>query len=150
MHLQRRTLSSALDQKPSPSRSAIMRSIRKTDTKPEKRVRCALHRRGFRFTLHAGDLPGTPDIVLPKYSTVIQVRGCFWHQHSCRLGKRPKSNLGYWLPKLERNKRRDRLMDRQLRDLGWSVHTIWECQCVDEGKLRRRIESVIGAMRERE
>src|SRR5438132_1507552 len=100
------------------ARQRIMRSIRKTDTKPELVVRRLLHRSGYRFRLHVTYLPGTPDIVLPRLRTVILVHGCFWHQHSCRLGKTPKSNLSYWLPKLERNCERDRLYRGMLRQLG--------------------------------
>ena len=89
-------------------RSRVMSRIRKRDTKPEIAVRRVLHRLGYRFRLHRQDLPGVPDIVLPKHNTVILVHGCFWHQHTCPLGKLPKSNKSYWLPKLRRNCRRDR------------------------------------------
>jgi DNA mismatch endonuclease (patch repair protein) len=109
-------------------RSAIMSRIRSKDTKPEMLVRKALHRLGFRFRLHALSLPGRPDIVLPKYKTIIQVKGCFWHGHTCRDGREPKSNREYWVPKLIRNKQRDISNDRKLRRLGWSVHNLWECR----------------------
>src|SRR5271157_2151848 len=88
-------------------RSAMMSRIRSKDTKPEILVRKALHRLGFRFRLHIPDLPGHPDIVLPKFGTIIQVKGCFWHGHTCRDGRLPKSNREYWVPKLLRNKERD-------------------------------------------
>jgi DNA mismatch endonuclease (patch repair protein) len=91
-------------------------------------VRMALHRLGFRFRLHARGLPGCPDIVLPKYGTIIQVKGCFWHGHTCRDGRLPKSNRGYWVPKLLRNKERDISNDRKLRRMGWSVRNFWECR----------------------
>jgi DNA mismatch endonuclease (patch repair protein) len=113
---------------PSPQRSANMARIRSKDTKPEMLVRKALHRLGFRFRLHVRSLPGRPDIVLPKYWTVIQVKGCFWHGHSCPDGRLPKSNRDYWLPKLIRNQQRDIYNDRKLRRLGWSVHNLWECK----------------------
>ena len=99
------------------ARSEHMRRIRKTDTKPEMRVRRAAHRLGYRFRLHRSDLPGTPDMVFPRLSKVVLVHGCFWHQHAgCRLARLPKSRLDYWLPKLERNQQRDG-MDGA-RDLG--------------------------------
>jgi DNA mismatch endonuclease (patch repair protein) len=109
-------------------RSAIMSRIRSKDTKPEMLVRKALHRLGFRFRLHALSLPGRPDIVLPKYKTIIQVKGCFWHGHACRGGRQPKSNRDYWIPKLVGNRERDLSNERKLRQLGWSVHSLWECR----------------------
>jgi len=112
----------------SPERSANMARIRSKDTKPELLVRKALHRLGFRFRLHVPTLPGRPDIVLPKHRTVIQVKGCFWHGHTCSDGRIPKSNQDYWVPKLFRNQKRDRANERQLRRLGWSVRCLWECQ----------------------
>lgn len=120
-------------------RSYVMSRIRKTDTKPEMMVRRLLHRLGYRFRLHRADLPGNPDIVLPKHHTVIFVHGCFWHQHSCRLGKLPKSNKNYWVPKLRGNKRRDTGNRRALRRLGWKVLVVWECQVQDEAKLRQKL-----------
>jgi DNA mismatch endonuclease (patch repair protein) len=93
--------------KPSAARSANMAAIRSKDTKPEIAVRKALHRMGFRFRLHVRELPGQPDIVLPKYRTVIQVKGCFWHQHTCADGRLPKSNRDYWVAKLLRKWERD-------------------------------------------
>jgi DNA mismatch endonuclease (patch repair protein) len=83
---------------------------------------------GFRFRLHVRSLPGCPDIVLPKYSTALQVRGCFWHAHRCLKGRMPQSNRRFWLPKLEGNRARDIANDRKLRRLGWRVRTIWECE----------------------
>lgn len=113
-----------------------MRSIRKKDTKPEVRVRSALHQMGFRFRLHRRDLPGTPDIVLPRHRTVVLVHGCFWHQHNCKLGrKQPKSNQAYWLPKLRRNKERDVANAAALREAGWQVAVVWECETTPEADL---------------
>jgi len=114
--------------RPSAARSANMAKIRSKDTKPEMLVRRALHRLGFRFRLHVKDLPGNPDLVLPKHRTIIEVKGCFWHGHNCTDGRTPKSNKAYWLPKLARNKARDRSNARKLRRLGWSVHGLWECR----------------------
>jgi DNA mismatch endonuclease (patch repair protein) len=113
--------------KTSAERSANMARIRSKDTKPEMLVRKALHKLGFRYRLHVRDLPGRPDIVLPKYRTIIEVKGCFWHGHTCIDGRVPKSNSDYWVPKLARNQARDRANMRRLRSLGWSVHCVWEC-----------------------
>ena len=110
------------------ARSAQMARIRSKNTKPEMRVRKALHRLGFRFRLHVRNLPGCPDIVLPKYHTIIQVKGCFWHGHICLGGRFPKSNRAYWTHKLLKNCERDRSNERKLRRLGWSVHSLWECR----------------------
>ena len=110
-------------------RSEIMARIRSKNTKPELRIRSALHRLGYRFRLHRADLPGTPDIVLPKFRAVVQVRGCFWHGHDCSIGHTPRSNAAYWGPKIERNKARDERNDAALHDTGWKVIEIWECQC---------------------
>jgi len=111
-----------------PARSALMSQIRSADTKPELSVRRALHRLGYRFRLHVRGLPGSPDIVLPKHRTIIQVKGCFWHRHSC-IGERfPRTNSHFWIPKLIRNCERDEVNERKLRRLGWSVHSLWECR----------------------
>jgi len=126
----------------SATRSRIMSSIRKRDTRPELRVRRMLHRLGFRFRLHRADLPGVPDVVLPKYRTVVFIHGCFWHQHFCPLGKRPKSNRGYWLPKLKRNAERDAKHRQQLRVRRWRVVTIWECEIEDFEKLEQRLHRI--------
>ncbi len=105
-----------------------MSRIRSTDTKPEILVRKALHNLGFRFRLHVRGLPGRPDIVLPKHKSIIEVDGCFWHGHNCPDGRMPKTNRGYWIPKLLRNRERDASNRRKLRRLGWSVHRLWECR----------------------
>lgn len=124
-------------------RSRAMARVRASNTTPELRVRRALHRRGFRFRLHVRTLPGNPDIVLPRFSVIIFVHGCFWHSHRCAAGKAaPKSRLDYWLPKLEGNKRRDRKAVRALRRRGWTVITIWECQTKDDRRLQRSIAAV--------
>lgn len=133
------------------SRSRVMRSIRKTNTKPERLVRSALHRMGYRFRLHRTDLPGIPDIVLPKHRVAVFVNGCFWHQHTCSLGKRPKSNLSYWIPKLRRNKARDIRNGRMLRAKGWAAVTVWECELrnlvIAEELLRRRLTLLLETLR---
>lgn len=92
-------------------RSKIMGKIKSEDTKPELAVRKFLFSHGFRYRLHRKDLPGRPDIVLPKYKTVIFVNGCFWHGHGCKIGsgkRKPKTNIGYWIPKIEKNIERDK------------------------------------------
>lgn len=110
-------------------RSYIMSRIRSNDTKPEMVVRSFLHKNGFRFRLHAKDLPGHPDIVLPKYKTVVEVRGCFWHQHpKCKVASKPASNTEYWQAKLSRNVKRDKQNARELEKLGWRLIVVWECE----------------------
>jgi len=110
-------------------RSDVMSRIGQQDTKPEILVRKLLHALGYRFRLHRRDLPGRPDIVLPKYKTVIFVHGCFWHLHAdCPEGRIPDSNMDYWEPKLKRTVARDVENCRALQDLGWNVVTVWECQ----------------------
>lgn len=122
------------------TRRRVMQSIRKKDTGPERRVRSALHERGLRFRLHCSDLPGSPDIVLPRHQVVVLVHGCFWHQHRCKFGKSPKSNLDYWLPKLARNRQRDIEVRRRLRKLDWRVVVIWECETLHPDRLAAVIE----------
>jgi DNA mismatch endonuclease, patch repair protein len=114
----------------SPSeRSARMASVHSTDTEPERKLRSLLHKLGYRFTLHRRDLPGSPDIVLPKYSCVIFVHGCYWHGHSrCKAGVLPKSNIAFWRRKIQMNKKRDKRVETALRHAGWRVLVAWECQ----------------------
>ena len=109
----------------SPERSAMMARIRARDTRPELLVRRWLHRRGFRFRLHCRTLPGTPDIVLRRYGTVVLVHGCFWHRHAgCRRATTPNTHRDYWEEKFARNIERDRMIQAALRDLGWQVLTV--------------------------
>ena len=118
-------------------RSAVMRSVRLKDTKPEKALRSALHRAGYRFRLHARRLPGSPDIVFPSRRKVIFVHGCFWHSHHCQgPSRKPKSTLEYWIPKLEATQRRDALNRRELTTLGWQVVHINRVQVQKEHRLR--------------
>lgn len=113
-------------------RSRNMAAIRGKDTNPEKAVRSLVHRMGYRYRLHAKDLPGKPDLVFPSLRKVIFVHGCFWHRHNrCELARLPKSRLEFWLPKLEANKRRDARCRRALTALGWSSLVIWECELRD-------------------
>jgi DNA mismatch endonuclease, patch repair protein len=110
-------------------RSENMRRIRSCDTSPEMCVRRLVHGMGFRYRLHVANLPGKPDLVFRRLKKIIEVRGCFWHQHKkCIDSHIPKSRIDYWRPKLTRNKRRDRKNELQLREQGWDVLTLWECE----------------------
>lgn len=110
------------------TRSRMMSGIRSKDTQPEMRVRRFLHSKGFRYRLHVRNLPGTPDICLPKYRTVIFVQGCFWHRHKgCRLAYMPASNVEKWREKFKQNIHRDRKNLRALIESGWRVIVVWEC-----------------------
>jgi DNA mismatch endonuclease (patch repair protein) len=110
-----------------------MRAIKSANTKPEILVRKALHAAGFRFRLHSKNLPGKPDIVLPKYRTVIFVHGCFWHGHDCEYFKVPKTRTEFWLNKITENKRRDKINADKLIELGWRVLVVWECDTRGNG-----------------
>lgn len=110
------------------TRSRMMSGIRGKDTKPELIVRSALHRAGLRFRLHA-KLPGRPDLVLPKYRTVVFVHGCFWHRHEgCRYTTTPASNTEFWREKFVGNVKRDARVKQQLEEQGWRVEVVWSCQ----------------------
>jgi DNA mismatch endonuclease (patch repair protein) len=119
-----------------PERSKIMAQVKSENTSPELAIRKLLHRLGFRFRLHRKDLPGKPDIVLPKHKTVIFVHGCFWHGHlGCKRASRPTSNTDFWNKKLDRNIERDRAAREELEKIGWRVMTIWECEIKDTEKM---------------
>lgn len=105
-----------------------MASIHSKNTKPEIIVRHYLWKNGFRYRLNYNRLPGHPDIVLRKYRTCIFVNGCFWHGHNCPNFRPPKTNKEFWETKIQHNRERDKEEQRQLRDMGWHVITIWECQ----------------------
>ncbi|MGV2981941.1 very short patch repair endonuclease [Camelimonas sp. ID_303_24] len=123
------------DSAPSPTRSRIMRAVRSTDTRPEMTVRRLLHAMGYRYRLHRRDLPGAPDIVFPGRRKLIFVHGCFWHGHDCARGARmPASNADYWRGKIGGNVTRDATHLAALRQAGWRVLIVWECQL----KLRER------------
>ena len=118
-----------VDRITSEQRSANMAAIKGKNTGPELTVRKTLHAAGFRFRLHRRDLPGKPDLVLPKYGTVIFVHGCFWHMHKdCPEASIPKTNTNFWATKLSENASRDVRNQSQLKDLGWRVYVIWECE----------------------
>lgn len=121
-------------------RSEIMSRIRGKDTVPELKVRSLIHSLGYRFRLHSKTLPGKPDLVFSGRKKIIFVHGCFWHAHSgCPKGKPPKSNLDFWLNKLENNKKRDAQALRKLRSEGWRVLTVWQCQLKDLETLVKKI-----------
>ena len=108
-------------------RSRIMARVRSQHTRPEVVFRRALHRLGLRYRMHVRGLPGKPDLVFPRFMAVVFVHGCFWHQHGCHRSKRPTSNRDYWDRKLDGNLARDTQNQARLRELGWTVMTIWEC-----------------------
>ena len=117
-----------------------MAAIRGSDTKPEIRVRSVLHRLGYRFRLHRKDLPGKPDIVLPKYRIVIFVHGCFWHSHSCRYGAvEPATRSAFWSAKRTATVERDQRKAQGLSGGGWRVLTVWECETRDSEALSRNL-----------
>lgn len=121
-----------------------MSRIRAKDTKPEMAVRRYLHARGFRYRLHVKDLPGKPDIVLPRYRTVVFVHGCFWHQHpGCGYAVMPKSNSAFWATKLRANTERDIRHRTSLEERGWRVITIWEC----EARTISALDSIVDSLK---
>ena len=122
------------------SRSDIMRAVKRAHTGPEIVVRQVLHALGLRFRLHCRDLPGSPDIVLPRFRTAVFVHGCFWHRHpGCRYASTPKSRQEYWLSKFEANVQRDAKKEAQLCELGWRVLVIWECETKSLEALEARL-----------
>jgi len=120
------------DIKSKEARSYNMRQIKNKNTKPEMLVRRWLFSHGYRYRLHAKNLPGKPDIVLPKYKTVILVNGCFWHGHErCKYFVWPQTNTEFWHEKISKTMERDRKLQKELLDLGWHVVVIWECQVTE-------------------
>ena len=124
-------------------RSWNMSRIRNRDTKPELIVRSLLHRKGYRFRLHRKDLPGKPDIVLPRFKKIIFVHGCFWHRHEeCRYAYSPKSRVSFWQNKFSQNVKRDKEVKEALSQLGWQVHVIWECETKKAQLMERTINEI--------
>ena len=109
------------------TRSRMMSGIRGKDTRPEIEVRKALHAKGFRYRLHARDVPGKPDATFPRYRAALFVNGCFWHGHDCHLFRLPGTRTEFWQEKIARNQKRDEIVRAQLREKGWRSITIWEC-----------------------
>lgn len=129
-------------------RHLCMSHIRGKDTRPEIAVRKGLFAAGFRYRLNVRSLPGTPDIVLRKYHTVVFVNGCFWHGHEgCRYYVLPKTNSRFWAAKIERNRRRDSAVQARLQALGWRVIVLWECELNTAQKLRSTLEALSGRLR---
>lgn len=111
------------------TRSRIMRSVPRSSTKPEVALRRRLHAKGFRYVLNRRDLPGSPDLVLPRWRAAVFVHGCFWHRHSgCRRATTPKTRTQFWTSKFARNVERDREVEDALRAAGWRVAVVWECE----------------------
>ena len=126
-------------------RSEVMSLVKSKDTRPELAVRRYLHREGLRYRLHVKDLPGKPDLVFPKYKTVLFVHGCFWHGHfdpNCKLARIPKSNVAFWKDKIQSNHERDRKHRSRLERLGWQVLEVWECQISKSFLKRVRLEII--------
>ena len=129
-------MSSEVMHKVSEQRSRNMSAIKSKNTKPEIKVRKVLHSMGYRFRLHRKDLPGSPDIVLPKYKTVIFVHGCFWHRHeNCKYASNPKTRKEFWENKFKTNVKRDKEIQEKIKNIGWKSVVIWECEV-------RNIESI--------
>lgn len=125
-------------------RSKLMSRIRGANTTPEKKLRSLLHKAGFRFRLHVKDLPGKPDIVLPKHKTVIFVHGCFWHGHTCNKGTtRPKTRAEFWEKKIRSNIERDCRNYDELTNLGWKVLVVWECELKKSSQLINNLSEII-------
>lgn len=128
-------------------RSWVMSRIRSKNTSPELMVRSLAHRLGFRFRLHRKDLPGKPDLVFPSRKKVIFVHGCFWHAHNCSRGKRtPKTNIEYWSVKIRKNSERDIKVQAELKDLGWDVLIVWECDLKNLDKMTHNINEYLSNM----
>ena len=125
-------------------RSWNMSRIKGKNTKPERIVRSVLHRMGYRFRLHRKDLPGKPDIVLPKYRTVIFVHGCFWHRHKgCKYAYTPKSRVDFWKKKFKENVKRDKKKREELVKAGWKIVIVWECRLRNSDKLKEYLHRIM-------
>jgi DNA mismatch endonuclease (patch repair protein) len=136
----------ATDVYPPEKRSAVMRRVTGKDTAPEWIVRRLIWGLGGRYRLHRADLPGKPDIVLPRRRLAVFVHGCFWHGHDCARGARvPKANRDYWLGKVGRNRSRDVAHRAALEAAGWRVETIWECELKDRAALEARVRALLSS-----
>ncbi len=125
-------------------RSRIMARVKGADTRPEMIVRRMVHRMGYRFRLHRKDLPGKPDLTLPKHRKVIFVHGCFWHGHpGCPRAARPTTNTDFWNRKLSGNIQRDKWNQKKLREQGWDVLTVWGCETKDIDALAKKLRDFL-------
>ncbi|MFN7009308.1 MAG: very short patch repair endonuclease [Allorhizobium sp.] len=122
-----------------------MQAVRSGDTKPEIAVRKLLHRLGYRFRLRRSDLPGKPDIVLPRHRLAVFVHGCFWHRHDCKRATMPKTRTEFWEAKLSANAARDARVMKALHELGWRTVVIWECETGDHRLISHRITAAIAS-----
>ena len=123
-----------------------MSRVHGKDTSPEIRVRSIMHRAGYRYRLHVRDMPGRPDIVMPRYRIAAFVNGCFWHRHpGCRHASMPKTHMDYWKRKFDRNVKRDQESQDALRQEGWTVAVIWECQTRKRAELEKVLASILPA-----
>ena len=130
----------------SEQRRRCMSRIGPKGSVPEMTVRSIVHRLGYRFRLHRADLPGKPDLVLPRHRAVIFVHGCFWHRHSCKYGRpQPKTNADFWRDKLQRNVERDKRVKRQLLHQGWRVLVVWECETRSELRASAKIKRFLSS-----
>jgi len=126
-------------------RSHVMSLVKQKDTKPEMIVRSYLHRKGLRYRLHNKTLPGKPDLVFPKYKTIVFVHGCFWHGHGdpqCKLARIPKSRVEFWTNKIKGNRERDTGNKKKLEIMGWRVLTIWECELSGQESLKKLFNAI--------
>ena len=131
-------------ERPDPKRSALMARVRGQNTKPEIIVRRVAHSLGYRFRLQRRDLPGTPDLVFPKFRKVIFVHGCFWHRHSnCSKASTPKTRADFWQTKFAANRERDSRKELELSSLGWQVLVIWECEAERLPLLKQKIQGFL-------
>lgn len=124
-------------------RSKLMSRVRRSDTAPELAIRRALHSNGWRYRLHAKDLPGTPDIVFRSRRVAVFVHGCFWHGHGCKLSTVPKTRPDYWISKISANKERDKRQLIQLVEMGWTAITVWQCDLRDINAVLLGIEEIL-------
>jgi DNA mismatch endonuclease (patch repair protein) len=125
-------------------RSEMMSRVRAKGTKPELTVRRMAHGLGHRFRLHVSRLPGSPDVVFPRWKLALFVHGCFWHRHrGCRYAYNPKSNVEFWKRKFKSNLARDRRVRGELEAMGWRVAVIWECETVNSDRLRRELKELL-------
>lgn len=129
------------------TRSRIMASVRQRNTRPEMKLRRALHHLGLRYRLHNRKLPGTPDLAFPRFKAVIFVHGCFWHSHGCKFSTIPATRREFWVQKFEANRERDKRKIEQLQDIGWRVLVVWECALKTKPG-RQTVESVVDLIAE--